>query len=53
MIAMAAASDLVNEGYWSLGQLQHDRLPAHEKAAHWHNLCVLLPSIEALVEELS
>jgi hypothetical protein len=53
MIPMAAASDLVNEGCWSLGQLEHHHLPAHEKAAHWHNLRVLLPSVEAVVGELS
>lgn len=52
-IAIAAASDLIAEGYWSLEQLKLERLPAHEKAAHWHNLRMLLSSVEALVEELS
>lgn len=53
MIPIAAAFDLITEGYWSLEQLKLERLPAHEKAAHWHNLRMLLSSVEALVEELS
>ncbi len=53
IIPIVALADLVSEGYWSLGQLGNDSTPAHEQAAHRHNLRFFLPSAEALVKELS
>lgn len=53
IIPIVALADLVSEGCWSLGQLGNDNAPAHEQAAHWHNLRFFLPSAEALVKELS
>lgn len=53
MLPIAAASDLVSEGYWSLSQLRDENLPEPEVAAHWHNLHMLLPSLKALAEALA
>lgn len=53
MIPIAAALDVVSEGYWALEQLCTGHTSAQVTAAHRHNLRFLLPSLEALVEELS
>lgn len=53
MLPIAAASDLVSEGYWSLSQLRDDKLPEREVTAHWHNLYMLLPSLKALAAALT
>jgi Ser/Thr protein kinase RdoA (MazF antagonist) len=53
IIPIVALFDLVSEGYWSLGQLCNDSTPAHEQAAHRHNLRFFLPSAKALVKEFS
>lgn len=52
MLSIVAVSDLVSEGYWALSQLSSDKLSTCEASAHWHNLHILLPSLQVLAEEL-
>lgn len=53
VLPAAALLDLVGEGRWSVVALYGDEADPPGAAAHRHNLRLLLPSLEALVDELA